>query len=57
MRSLGQGREVRDLTTDITSDAEGPIEVAMFDETGKLIGVGLYDSRRGRLRPDKVMAP
>ncbi len=56
VRSLIQGREVRDVSVASAADTEAPIEVAVFDDTGKLVGVGLFDARRQRLRPDKVMA-
>ena len=55
-QSLIQGREVRDILAEVAADTEEPVEVAVFDETERLVGVGLYDARRQRLRPDKVMA-
>jgi tRNA pseudouridine55 synthase len=55
IRTLAQGREVRDVNVDVPVETEGSVEVAIFEETGRLAGVGLYDVRRKRLRPDKVM--
>ena len=55
VQSLVRGREVQDVSAQVPDDAEAPVEVAVMDESEKLIGVGLYDPRRHRLRPDKVM--
>ena len=51
--SLAQGREVRDVTADGVVDGER--EVAVFNDAGRLLAVGLLDASRRLLRPVKVL--
>ena len=50
---LAQGREV---TTSAAVAGAVPVEVAVFDESSRLLAVGCYDPARHRLRPEKVLA-
>jgi tRNA pseudouridine55 synthase len=57
---LGERRAARfrmGQKLDIPEDLAGRTgEVGVFDEAGELVAVGLLDTERGLLRPDKVFA-
>jgi tRNA pseudouridine55 synthase len=40
----------------LSKDVEGGAHVALFDETGELLGVAVYDAARGLLRPRVMLA-
>jgi tRNA pseudouridine55 synthase len=54
-RLLVQGREVRGVTPAGGTVMAEVVEAAVFDETGRLLAVGLLDGPRRSLRPGKVM--
>jgi tRNA pseudouridine55 synthase len=53
-RLLAQGRELEGVRAEFV-DSDEPAEVAVFDEM-RLVAIGCFDPRRGRLRPHKVLA-